>query len=96
MMVSHFVLRFKSLVMSLSKLWEMVKEREGWRTAVHGVKKSWTRLSDRTTTTNFVLMFKSPVLVVLRLKFILPFAPLGSASKHAGGLPVTLSLAEAI
>ena len=84
MMVSHFVLMFESLVMSLSKLWEMVKEREGWRTAVHGVKKSRTRLSDRTTT-NFVLMFKSPVLVVLRLKFILPFAPLGSASKHAGG-----------
>ena len=83
MMVSHFVLMFKFLVMSLSKLWEMVKEREGWRTAVHGVKKSRTRLSDRTT--NFVLMFKSPVLAVLRLKFILPFAPLGSASKHAGG-----------
>ena len=83
MMVSHFVLMFESLVMSLSKLWEMVKEREGWRTAVHGVKKSRTRLSDRTT--NFVLMFKSPVLVVLRLKFILPFAPLGSASEHAGG-----------
>ena len=35
--------------MSLSKLWEMVKDREAWHAAVHGVKKSWTRLSNRTT-----------------------------------------------
>ena len=28
--------------MSLSKLWVMVKDREGWHTSVHGVAKSWT------------------------------------------------------
>ena len=28
--------------MSLSKLWEMVKDRKTWRAAVHGVTKSWT------------------------------------------------------
>ena len=32
--------------MSLSKLQELVIDRKAWRTAVHGVTKSWTRLSD--------------------------------------------------
>ena len=35
-----------SMDMNLSKLWEIVKDRGGWRAAAHGVTKSQTQLSD--------------------------------------------------
>ena len=47
-----------SMDMNLSKLWKIVKHREAWHATVHGVAKSWIRLSNRRTTkfTNYLLM----------------------------------------
>ena len=36
-----------SMDVRLSELWELVMDREVWRAGIHGVAKSWTRLSDR-------------------------------------------------
>ena len=40
-----------SMDMNLSKLWEIVRDREAWRAAVHGATKSYIQVSDWTTTT---------------------------------------------
>ena len=67
-----------SMHTSLSKLREIVKDRDAWRAAVYGVAKSWTRLSDRTITGTL------PVLYIIQGSFHSTVAEVRSVTVHTG------------
>ena len=78
-----------SMGMNLSKLWEMVKDREAWRAVVHGVTRNRTQLSNWTTTASKVLSNINAIpLLALRL--------LRSLLDRAGHLPQVLPCAAGL
>ena len=72
-----------SMDVSLNKLWELVTDREAWRTAVHWVTKNWTWLSDWTDTHTHKMKYYSAI----KKNEVLPFATIWVDLEIVMGFP---------
>ena len=76
----------KSMDKSLNELWKIVKDREVWHAAVHGVAKSQTQLSNRTTTYKLCVL----LVEILIECFCLSSRSLSTASQAGGPTPLSV------
>ena len=81
MAIQHVQSPVTLMDMNLSKLQEMVKDREAWHAGVHGVAKSWTRVSDFTFTFHFHALEKEMATYSSILAWRIP------GTEEPGGLP---------